>query len=162
MTVCPGEDTHGAAMYQERVRCLFEVTRGLTSYGRGATYAAWGGTVSDKPHEKRSRRQLLPAAGAAGVDRVALPIGGALAAAATASAPEEMDVDRMLDRKHPRVLFSGRAVMLTGLAEEMPRDLAAWASKPAGRGDAMLHTRAEYGALFNAVTAGAGTRKGSR
>jgi hypothetical protein len=34
--------------------------------------------------------------------------------------------------------------------------------KPAGWGEGTLHKRAEYGALFNAVTAGAGPGKVSR
>lgn len=75
-----------------------------------------GGTVSDKPNEKPSRRQLLTGAGAAGADRVAPSIGGALAASAIANSPEGMDVDRILDRKHLRALFSDRTVVLTDLA----------------------------------------------
>jgi hypothetical protein len=51
----------------------------------------------------------LTGAGAAGADRVARFIGGALAAAAIASSPEGMDVNRISDRKHLRALFSGRA-----------------------------------------------------
>jgi hypothetical protein len=121
-----------------------------------------GGTVSDKPNEKPSRCQLLTGAGAAGTDRVAPSIGGALAASAIASSPEGMDVDRILDRKHLRALFSDRAVALTDLAPGMPRDLAARANESVGRGGGMLRTRAEYDTLFDAVAPGAGARKGSR
>jgi len=118
--------------------------------------------VSDKPNEKPSRRQLLTGAGAAGADRVAPSIGGALAAAASASSPEEMDVERILDRKDLRALFSDRAVVLTDLAPGMPRDLAARANESVGRGGGILAHERDTGALFDAVAPGAGARKGSR
>jgi hypothetical protein len=51
----------------------------------------------------------LTGAGAAGADRVARFIGGALAAAAIASSPEGMDVNRISDRKHLRAQFCDRA-----------------------------------------------------
>ena len=52
-----------------------------------------------------------------------------------------MDVDRILDRRHLRALFSDRAVVATGLAQGMRRDLAAGVSEPAGRGEAMPSLR---------------------
>jgi hypothetical protein len=64
-----------------------------------------GGTVSAKPHEKPSRRQLLTGAGAAGAARVAPSTGGALAAVATAGSPAGMDVDGILDRQRHRAVF---------------------------------------------------------
>ncbi len=81
---------------------------------------------------------------------------------AIASSPEGMGVAGILNRKHLRALFSDRAVVLTDLAPGMPRDLAAQASESVGRGGAMLCTRAEYGAAFDALAPGAGARKGSR
>ena len=72
-----------------------------------------------------------------------------------------MDVDRSLDRKHFRAL-SDRAVVLTDLPQRVPRGLAARVNESVGRGDAMLRTRAEYDALFDAVAPGAGARKGPR
>lgn len=63
----------------------------------------------------------------------------------------EIDVDRILDRKHFRALFADRAIVVADLGPGGPRDLAAEVNKAAGRGDAVLHTRAEYDALFDAV-----------
>lgn len=82
--------------------------------------------MSDEPDEKQSCRRLLTAAGAAGAGRVAPRIGGAVAAAAIASAPEEMDVDRILDRKHPRVLF----LRPRGRADRPRRGIAARSPRP--------------------------------
>lgn len=72
------------------------------------------------------------------------------------SSPEGMDVDRILDCKRFRALFSDRAVVLTGLAQEMLRDLAARVSESVGRGEAMLRALAEYDGLFDAAARGAG------
>ena len=68
------------------------------------------------------------------------------------SSPWEIDVDRILDRKHFRELFADRAIVLTDLGQGPPRDMAAQVNEAAGRADAVLHTRAEYNALFDAVT----------
>ena len=61
-------------------------------------------------------------------------------------------VDRILDRKNFRAIFADRAVILTDLGKGTPLDLAARVNEAAGRGDAVLRTRAEYDALFDAVT----------
>ena len=60
-------------------------------------------------------------------------------------------MDRILDRKRFRAVFADRAVVLTDLGKGAPRDLAARVNGAAGRGDAVLRTRAEYDALFDAV-----------
>ena len=60
-------------------------------------------------------------------------------------------MDRILDRKHFRALFADRAIVVADLGPGGPRDLAAGVNEAAGRGDAALHTRAEYDALFDAV-----------
>jgi hypothetical protein len=114
--------------------------------------------VNHKPHEEPFRRQFLKAAGAAAADHVAPSTGGA-AAAAIASSLEGMDVDRILDRKRPRALFSDSTVVLIDLALGVSRDLVARAN---GRGDGMMRIRAGYDALFGALAPGAGARKGSR
>jgi len=46
-----------------------------------------GETVSDKPHEKPSCRQLLTGAGAAGAGRIAPSVGSTLTAASETDAP---------------------------------------------------------------------------
>ena len=57
----------------------------------------------------------------------------------------------------------GKLCRVGGIVSEKPHEMQSRRqSKPAGRGDGMLHLSAEYGALFNAVTAGAGPGKGSR
>ena len=60
-------------------------------------------------------------------------------------------MDRILDREHFRALFADRAIVVADLGPGGPRDLAAGVNQAAGRGDAVLHTRAEYDALFDAV-----------
>ena len=60
-------------------------------------------------------------------------------------------MDRILDRKHFRALFADRAIVVADLGPGGPRDLAAGVNQATGRGDAVLHTRAEYDALFDAV-----------
>ena len=67
------------------------------------------------------------------------------------SSGREFNVDRILDRKHFRALFADRAIVVADLVPGGPRDLAAGVNQAAGRGDAVLHTRAEYDALFDAV-----------
>ena len=69
----------------------------------------------------------------------------------------EFNVDRILDRKHFRALFADRAIVVADLVPGGPRDLAAGVHRAAGRGDAVLHTRAEYDALFDAVARDGGS-----
>ena len=59
--------------------------------------------------------------------------------------------------------LGGKLCRVGEIVSEKPHEMQSRRqSKPAGRGDGMLHLSAEYGVLSNAVTAGAGPGKGSR
>ena len=57
----------------------------------------------------------------------------------------------------------GKLCRVGGIVSDKPNDMQSRRQgRPASRGDGMLHTSAEDGALFHAVTAGAGPGKGAR
>ncbi|WP_433362116.1 CotH kinase family protein [Actinoplanes sp. CA-142083] len=56
-----------------------------------------------------------------------------------------------MDEKQFRKMLENRAIVVADVPAGIARDLAAKANRPAGPGDATLRTKAEFGALFDAI-----------